>query len=54
MFTLLKEIMSLSAGVPLTVKSVGWTLLGSVGSLRPTEKSIGCVLITLLQAGSPM
>lgn len=43
--------MSLSAGVPLTMKSVGWTLLGSVGSLRLTEKSTGGVLITLPQSG---
>jgi hypothetical protein len=50
----LLKIMSLSAGVPLTVKSVGWTLLGSVGSLKLTEKSTGCVLITLSQLGSVM
>jgi len=36
------------------VKSVGWTLLGSVGSLRLTEKSTGCVLITLSQPGLVM
>ena len=34
------------------MKSVDWTLLGSVGSLRLTKKSTGCVLITLLQAGT--
>ena len=44
----------LSAGVLLTVKSVGWTLLGSVGSLRKTVKSSGGVLITLPQSGSVM
>ena len=36
------------------MKSVGWTLLGSVGSLRLTEKSTGGVLITLPQSGSVM
>jgi hypothetical protein len=36
------------------MKSVGWTLLGSVGSLRLTTKSTGCVLITLSQPGSVM
>jgi hypothetical protein len=43
-----------SAGMPLTMKSVGWTLLGSVGSLRLTVKSTGCVLITLPQPGLVM
>src|SRR5690242_16913342 len=36
------------------MKSVGWILPGSVGSLRLTEKSTGCVLITLSQPGSVM
>jgi hypothetical protein len=36
------------------MKSVGWTLLGFVGSLRLTEKSTGGVLITLPQSGSLM
>src|SRR5213592_2187330 len=40
------------AGVPLTVKSVAWTLDTSAGSLKLTTKSVGWVLITLLQAGS--
>ena len=53
MLTLLKFV-KLSAGVPLTMKSVGWILLGSVGSLKATEKSTGGVLITLPQLGSVM
>jgi|SRR6267378_3197060 len=36
------------------MKSVGWILLGSVGSLRATEKSTGGVVITLPQLGSVM
>jgi len=36
------------------MKSVGWILLGFVGSLRLTEKSTGCVLITLPQSGLEM
>jgi hypothetical protein len=36
------------------MKSVGWTLLGSVGSLKLTEKSTGGVLTTLPQSGSLM
>src|ERR1051326_2103416 len=48
------KIVSLSAGIPLTMKSVGWTLPGSVGSLSCTEKSTGCVLSTLSQRGSAM
>src|SRR4029077_12534418 len=39
------------AGVPLTVKSVAWTLEGSAGSLRLIMKSTGVVLMMLLQAG---
>src|SRR4029077_7375638 len=40
------------AGVPLTVKSVGWTVLGSAASLRLTTNDEVCVLITLLHAGT--
>ena len=36
-------MISLSAGVPLTVKSVAWTVAGSAGSLRLTVKSVGAV-----------
>src|SRR5204863_9266450 len=39
------------AGVPFTVKSVAWTLAGTTGSLKLITKSVGCVLIMLLQAG---
>jgi hypothetical protein len=53
MLTLLKFV-KLSAGVPLTMKSVGWILLGSVGSLKPTEKSTGGEFITLPQVGLVM
>ena len=41
-----------SAAIPFTVKSVGWTVDGSAGSLKLTTKSTGWVVITLLQAGS--
>jgi hypothetical protein len=51
---ILLKFVKLSAGVPLTMKSVGWILLGSVGSLKPTEKSTGGVLITLPQLGLVM
>src|SRR6266480_6633044 len=45
-------MMSPSAGLPLTVKSLGWTAAGSTGSLRSTMKSVGAVpVITLPQAG---
>jgi hypothetical protein len=36
-------MISLSAGVPLTVKSLAWTVAGSAGSLRLTVKSVGAV-----------
>lgn len=54
--TMLKllKVVKLSAGAPLTIKSVGWILPGSVGSLKATEKSTGGVLITLPQLGSVM
>ena len=40
------------AAVPFTVKSVGWTVAGSTGSLTLTIKSVGAVpVITLPQAG---
>ena len=44
-------IMSLSAGIPLTVKSLGWTLAGSTGALMPTTKSVSWVKTVLSQAG---
>src|SRR5947207_12742866 len=45
-------MMSPSAGLPLTVKSLGWTAAGSTGSLTLTMKSVGAVpVITLPQAG---
>jgi hypothetical protein len=41
-----------SAGIPFTVKSVGWTVTGSTGSLTLTMKSVGAVpVITPPQAG---
>ena len=41
------------AGVPFTVKSLGWTLFGSAASLKLTTKLLGAVPTTkLLQAGS--
>jgi len=36
------------------MKSVDWTVLGSVGSLKPTEKSTGGEFITLPQVGLVM
>ena len=36
-------MISLSAGVPLTVKSLASTVAGSAGSLRLTAKSVGAV-----------
>jgi hypothetical protein len=39
------------AGVPFTVKSLGWTVPGSTDSLTLISKTVGCVLITLLQDG---
>src|SRR5437867_4584591 len=39
------------AGAPFTVKSVAWTVAGFIGSVTLTMKSVGCVDITLLQAG---
>ena len=39
-------------GVPFTVKSLAWTVDVSTASLRLTVKSVGCVLMRLLQAGS--
>ena len=44
-------IMSLSAGIPLTLKSLGWTLAGSTGALMPTTKSVNWVNTVLSQAG---
>ena len=41
----------LSAAIPFTVKSVAWTVAGSTGSLRLITKSVGWVLMTLLQVG---
>ena len=40
------------AGVPFTVKSVACTVAGFTASLRLTTKSVGCVLMMLLHAGS--
>jgi hypothetical protein len=41
-----------SAGMPFTVKSVGWTVSGSTGSLTLKTKSVGAVpVITLPQTG---
>jgi hypothetical protein len=40
-------MMSLSAGVPLTVKSLAWTVAGSAGSLRLTVNSVGGVPTTM-------
>src|SRR4026208_1536600 len=51
---ILLKFVKLSAGVPLTMKSVGWILLGSVGSLKATEKSTGGGLLPLPQSGSVM
>ena len=39
-------------GVPFTVKSLAWTVEVSTASLRLITKAVGCVLMTLLQAGS--
>ena len=44
-------IMSLSAGIPLTVKSLGWTLDGSTGAPMLTTKSVSWVKTVLLQGG---
>jgi hypothetical protein len=41
----------LSAGIPFTVRSLGWTLVGSTGSFRLTVKSVGGVKTTLPQVG---
>ena len=38
--------------IPFTVKSVAWTVAGSTGSLKLITKSVGWVLMRLLQAGS--
>ena len=40
-------MISLSAGVPLTVKSLAWTVAGSAGSLRLTVKSVGALPTTM-------
>src|SRR4029077_20948011 len=40
------------AGVPFTVKSVAWTVAGTTASLRLITKSVGWVLMMLLQAGT--
>jgi hypothetical protein len=42
---------SLSAEVPLTVKSLGWTLLGSTGANTLTTKSVSCAETVLPQGG---
>jgi hypothetical protein len=42
---------SLSAGVPLTLKSPGWTVVGSTGALMLTTKSVNWVNTVLSQAG---
>ena len=39
-------MISLSAGLPLTVKSLAWTVAGSAGSLRLTMNSVGAVPTT--------
>jgi hypothetical protein len=39
-------IVSESAGVPLTVKSLAWTVAGSIASLRLIMKTVGWVNIT--------
>ena len=44
-------IMSPSAGIPLTLKSLGWTVAGSTGALMLTTKSVNWVNTVLLQAG---
>lgn len=44
-------ITSPSAGIPLTVKSPGWTLFGITGALRKMTKSVGWVNTMLSQAG---
>ena len=44
-------IMSPSAGIPLTVKSLGWTVAGSTGALMLTTKSVNWVNTVLSQAG---
>jgi hypothetical protein len=40
-------MISLSAGVPLTVKSLAWTVAGSAGPLRLTVNSVGAVATTV-------
>ena len=40
------------AGVPFTVKSLGWTVAGCTGPLRLITKSVSWVNTTLPQAGS--
>ncbi len=44
-------IMSPSAGIPLTLKSLGWTVAGSTGALMLTTKSVNWVNTVLSQAG---
>ena len=44
-------MMSLSAGIPLTVKSLGWTVPGSTGALISAIKSVNCAKTVLSQAG---
>ena len=39
-------------GVPFTEKSLAWTVAVLTAALRLITKSTGCVLITLLQAGT--
>src|SRR3954465_1273347 len=39
------------AGIPFTVKSLAWTVAVFTGSVRLIMKSVGWVLMVLLQAG---
>jgi hypothetical protein len=41
---------TLSAGIPLTVRSLAWTVAGSTDSLRLIMKSVGWLNTTLGQA----
>ena len=47
----LPPMISLSAEVPLTLKSPGWTVVGSTGALMLTTKSVNWVNTVLSQAG---
>jgi hypothetical protein len=44
-------MVSPSAGIPLTLKSPGWTVVGSTGALMLTTKSVSWVKTVLSQAG---